>query len=84
MKMLLNKFDIQLDFAFHGKEAIDKLTEKVYDLVLMDFHMPIMDGLECTRQIRSGKSGVQQPHIPIIGVTADVFEESTREGLNAV
>jgi len=43
--------------------------------------MPIMDGLECTRQIRSGKSGVQQPHIPIIGVTADVFEESTREGL---
>lgn len=81
MKMLLNKFDIHLDFAFHGKEALDKLTEKAYDLVLMDFHMPIMDGLECTRQIRSGKSGVQQPHIPIIGVTADVFEESTREGL---
>ncbi len=81
MKMLLNKFDIQLDFAFHGKEAIDKLTEKAYDLVLMDFHMPIMDGLECTRQIRSGKSGVLQPLIPIIGVTADVFEESTREGL---
>jgi CheY-like chemotaxis protein len=48
----------------------------------MDFRMPVMDGFEATMRIRSAESSVRNPQIPIIGVTADVFDESTKRGMD--
>lgn len=80
MSLLLGRAGVQLDFAKNGQEAMVLLIQNKYDGVLMDFHMPVMDGLSCTRAIRVGSAGPENLLIPIIGVTADVFEESTKEG----
>ncbi len=64
-----------------GREAVEALAEHKFDLVLMDIHMPEMDGLQATRLIRSS----QQPwaRIPIIALTADALDESCRTHLAA-
>jgi two-component system sensor histidine kinase/response regulator len=54
----------------NGLEVINALKLADYDIVLMDGSMPEMDGLEATAIIRGAKSGVRQPGIPIIAVTA--------------
>jgi signal transduction histidine kinase/DNA-binding response OmpR family regulator/HPt (histidine-containing phosphotransfer) domain-containing protein len=59
-----------LDIAGNGAEAILKLRKKPYGLVLMDIQMPELDGLETTRRIRSGSSGVLNEAVPIIALTA--------------
>lgn len=76
---LLNKYQIQLDLAEDGQQAIDKVsarldTEDVYDLILMDMHLPHVNGLEASRRIRAmGYDG------PIISLTASVMEEERRQ-----
>lgn len=81
MALLLSRAKVRLDFAFNGREALKLLQENDYDGVLMDFHMPVMDGLSCSRAIRSGEYQLRNKSIPIIGITADVFEESAHEGM---
>jgi CheY-like chemotaxis protein len=49
---ILNNLDLEFDEVENGKEAIDALLEKNYNLVLMDIEMPVMNGLETTRYIR--------------------------------
>lgn len=57
--------------ATNGKEAIDVLNANDVDLVLMDLHMPVMDGLEATRQIRKLRNPAKAG-TPIMGVTANI------------
>jgi PAS domain S-box-containing protein len=58
--------------AGNGAIALDRFSADLYDLVLMDVHMPEMDGLEATRQIRRREDG---KIVPIIGLTAEAFTE---------
>jgi len=55
--------------AQNGKEAIDELNRKAYDLVLMDIEMPVMNGVEATRYIRE-KMKFPINKIPVIALTA--------------
>jgi signal transduction histidine kinase/CheY-like chemotaxis protein/HPt (histidine-containing phosphotransfer) domain-containing protein len=78
----LSKLGFMADMAGTGAEAIRALEAGEYDLILMDCHMPEMDGYEATRRIRaSGK-----PDIPIIALTADAMQghygRCLREGMN--
>ena len=76
---------VKIDLAIDGEKAVQKLAEKDYDLVLMDVQMPIMDGYEATRYIRSN---VRNPmnEIPIIAMTAfamdNVAQECFKAGMN--
>jgi CheY-like chemotaxis protein len=67
---LLHSMGHELDTAENGLAALDMLRNNDYDLVLMDCQMPVMDGYQCTEAIRSGTSGVRNPQIPIIAMTA--------------
>jgi two-component system, sensor histidine kinase len=68
-------FDFTSASACDGEEAVEAVEREDFDIVLMDIHMPGMDGLEATRQIRAMNGPVSRT--PIIAVTTDV-EDSTR------
>jgi PAS domain S-box-containing protein len=68
MKTLLDDFGFEHDIAENGKIAIEKLKNKVYDVILMDLQMPVMNGFEATEYIRK----TLHSNIPIIALTADV------------
>lgn len=64
---ILEEQGVELDIAHNGKQAIDKLKLKTYDIVLMDIQMPVMGGIEATKIIREEL----QLSIPIIALTAN-------------
>ncbi|NPD85159.1 response regulator [Lentimicrobium sp. L6] len=70
-KMTLTKFGHQTDLAINGIEAYQKYLEKHYDLILMDVHMPELDGIETTAMIRKHEKedSISNP-IPIVAMTA--------------
>ncbi len=83
---LLEDYGFDLDFANNGQEAVERVQMKEYDLVLMDIQMPVMDGLQATKQIRSLNLPYAQS-MPIIAMTANVMTEDkqrcTDAGMNA-
>jgi two-component system chemotaxis sensor kinase CheA len=66
--------------ASNGKEALDLLNNNHVDLVLSDIRMPVMDGIELVKRIRSDPKLV---HLPVIAVTSMIGESYTKEGLEA-
>jgi CheY-like chemotaxis protein len=66
-KQILEKWEIEVDVAQDGQIAIDKFRPGKYDLILMDLHMPNVDGFEASRTIRS-----KDQKIPIVALTAAV------------
>ena len=71
---ILKKLGFGADIANNGREAIQALETVPYDIVLMDVQMPEIDGFEATRIIRSGKTSVLNPKIPIIAMTAHAMK----------
>ncbi len=69
----LTKFGFKIDVANNGAEAIEKVKENRYNIILMDLMMPVMDGLEATQEIRLFEETLNQ-HTPIIGLTANTFD----------
>ena len=63
MLVLLSHLGYQADLARNGREVLDALDCRPYDVILMDVQMPEMDGLEATERIRRDLSGDRQPCI---------------------
>lgn len=69
-KTLISKWGIGVDHAMNGGEAIEKAINNNYDYILMDIHMPGMDGFEATKIIR--QTNTYNKTVPIFGLTADI------------
>ena len=70
----LTRLGLTGDVVANGQEALEALRRTQYSVVLMDCHMPVLDGYEATRAIRRGEQGGEE-HIPIIAVTASVLSQ---------
>ncbi|MBF0271850.1 MAG: PAS domain S-box protein [Magnetococcales bacterium] len=77
---LLNGAGIQVDVALNGEQALDTLNQARYDGVLMDCQMPIMDGFEATRRIRSD-SRFQE--LPILAMTTNALTDNREKCLES-
>jgi CheY-like chemotaxis protein len=76
-KILSNEHAL-LTFAKNGLEGVNLAKEENFDLILMDIRMPIMDGLEAARRIRTFNS-----KIPIIALSANAYEEDIEKSIKA-
>ncbi len=79
---MLEKRDHVVTVAANGREALQALETKQFDLVLMDVQMPIMDGLETTAAIRESEKGSAR-HLPIVGLTAHAMKGDEERCLQA-
>jgi len=80
----LNRLGVSIDIASNGQEALDMYRKNKYDLILMDLQMPVMDGLEATRQIRTFEEETESVHrVFIIALTANVISEMKEECISA-
>ena len=80
-KSMLEHLGYKVEVAASGTIALKMFETKIYDLVLMDVHMPEISGLECARQIKARTKGKKDPVILI--ATADETDEHRAEGEKA-
>ncbi len=81
-KAMLNKLGYDYRFAENGQEALDRLRQDNFDLIVMDCQMPVMDGYEASRAIRHAEAGTGN-HIPILAVTANAMSGDRQRSLDA-
>jgi signal transduction histidine kinase/DNA-binding response OmpR family regulator len=78
---MLRRLGYRADLAVNGREAVDAVRHRPYDVVLMDLHMPELDGLGALRQIHAEHATDRRPHV--IALTANALEEDRQECLAA-
>lgn len=78
---ILNKTGSRCDIAHNGQEAVQMAQVKKYNLILMDFTMPVLDGAEATVKIRTESS--MNCGTPVYAISADVYEESREKSFKA-
>lgn len=76
---MLYSLGYQVEIVNNGVEAVSRCMHKPYDLILMDYHMPGMGGLEATRRIRNSRQNGSNSRTPIIALTADVQHHVERQ-----
>lgn len=85
LQLFIRPFGMHIVEATNGAEALLRIAEQPFDFVLMDVHMPVMDGCEAVRRIRS--SGADYAGVPIIALTADALPGDKQKymaaGMNA-
>ena len=74
MRHTLGLFGLDITIVGNGKLALEERKEKIYDMIFMDIAMPVMDGVEATKQIKAYESENSLPHIPIVAVTANALK----------
>jgi len=82
---ILEDMGIEVDVAENGLESLEylKKPDKNYGLIIMDCQMPLMDGYQATREIRSKKHPIKNCDIPIIAVTANALKGDREKCLQA-
>ncbi|MBD8487492.1 response regulator [Echinicola sp. CAU 1574] len=80
MKLLMKQLGYEVDTAHNGIEAVKAVRAKKYDMIFMDYQMPLMNGLEASQSIRTIKNGAD---VRIVGLSANVFKEDIEKAFRA-
>jgi signal transduction histidine kinase/CheY-like chemotaxis protein len=80
---LLERLGAQVVLAGDGEQALMRLSERSFDLVLMDCQMPVLDGLDCTRRWRQIEAREQRPRATVVAMTAASDEQARQQCLAA-
>jgi two-component system sensor histidine kinase/response regulator len=76
----LQEVGLHVELAEHGRQAVDMARSQRYDLILMDMQMPVLDGLDATRQIRQLPGYAS---VPILAMTANAFADNRNQCFDA-
>jgi CheY-like chemotaxis protein len=79
LKFTLKQWNLNYDLAENGEQAVELLRKNNYDIILMDIQMPVMDGYEAAKKIRSELNQT----VPIIAMTAHVLPTEREKCINA-
>lgn len=74
---ILAAFGHRTSIACSGRDALDLLSREIFDIVLLDIHMPGMTGIEVVQELR--QRGGPQADVPVIALTADVYSRRPAE-----
>jgi len=80
---MLESLGLDVVSSDNGEEALVKMAEMSFELVLMDCHMPVMDGYEATHRIREAESRDGLPRMPVVALTANAFKNDVDRCLAA-
>ena len=83
VQLILESLGVELVIACNGREALERLAESPFDLVLMDMQMPEMDGLTATAELRRLEAQAGAPRIPVIMLTANALDEHVKASFDA-
>ena len=81
--MILEPLGVDLVIVENGQLAVDAASVSVFDLILMDVQMPVMDGLTATRQIRKMEIERGLAPTPVISLTANAMPDDVKRSLDA-
>merc|ERR1712072_1620443 len=82
LKRILERAGFSVDEAGIGEQGLDKLTRASYDVCIMDFLMPIMDGVTCTRKYRAWEAAAKRKRTVIVGSSANADETEINSALD--
>ena len=82
LKRILERAGFSVDEAGNGEQGLDKLTRTSYDVCIMDFLMPIMDGVTCTRKYRAWEAAAKRKRTVIVGSSANADETEINSALD--
>ena len=83
VELVLADLDLELTSVNNGMEAVEAIKGGNFDLVLMDMHMPVMDGLTAIREIRAHETSIGDDPVPVFVLTANAMPEHRQGSLNA-
>lgn len=77
-KKILQMQNYEISSVKNGQQVLDALQDQHFDIILMDINMPVMDGMECSRQIRA-LADASKSQIPIVAITGNAQNYSIDE-----
>ena len=83
IELILSQLDVALTSVENGAQAVDAFDNHVFDLVLMDMQMPVLDGLAATQAIRDLEAATGRPATPLVMLTANALPEHVEAGRKA-
>lgn len=83
VKMMLKRMGCNIDIAENGQVGFEMYLKKKYDLIFMDCQMPVLNGFEATRMIRTIEKVEKNTHIPIVAMTANAMDGDREECLES-
>jgi len=83
LTLFLQRLGVHVRHVGDGSHAIDAVRSHDYDIVLMDYQMPSMNGVDATRAIRLWERATGRPAVPIVAVTASVMKDECEGYLSA-